>query len=161
TGHTILVIDDSPDILESSRQLLEREGHRVLTAPDGPTGIATAEREHPHLILCDYFMPGMTGEEVVRRVREKDRLVQIILATGYAGEKPARVIRRQLDIQGYHDEGDGAERLLLWVDSALKAYRSALAAEKHRVGLQYILDVTPDLHRLQPIDELLHGLLWQ
>jgi two-component system cell cycle response regulator len=87
--------------------------------------------------------------------------VQIILATGYSGERPARVMMQQLDIQGYHDKGEGAERLLLWVDSALKAYRSALAAEKHRIGLQYILDITPDLHRLQPLDELLHGLLWQ
>jgi two-component system, cell cycle response regulator len=161
SGHTILVIDDSPDIVQSSRFLLEAEGHRVLTANDGPSGIALAEQEHPHLILVDYFMPGMTGEEVVRQVRERDRLVQIILQTGYSGEKPARVMLRELDIQGYHDKGAGAEQLLLWVDSALKAYRGALATEKHRLGLQYILDITPDLHRLQPVDELLQGLLWQ
>lgn len=161
SGHTILVIDDSPDIVQSSRSLLEAEGHRVLVANDGPSGIALAEREHPHLILVDYFMPGMTGEEVVRAIRTRDRLVQIILQTGYSGEKPARVMLRQLDIQGYHDKGAGAEQLLLWVDSALKAYRSALATEKHRLGLQYILDITPDLHRLQPVDELLQGLLWQ
>lgn len=161
SGHTILVIDDSPDIVQSSRSLLEAEGHRVLTATDGPSGIAVAQREHPHLILVDYFMPGMTGEEVVRAIRTRDRLVQIILQTGYSGEKPARVMLRQLDIQGYHDKGAGAEQLLLWVDSALKAYRSALATEKHRLGLQYILDITPDLHRLQPVDELLQGLLWQ
>jgi diguanylate cyclase (GGDEF)-like protein len=161
SGHTILVIDDSPDIVQSSRYLLEAEGHRVITATDGPSGIAMAEREHPHLILVDYFMPGATGEEVVRAIRLRDRLVQIILQTGYSGEKPARVMLRELDIQGYHDKGAGAEQLLLWVDSALKAYRGALATEKHRMGLQYILDITPDLHRLQPVDELLQGLLWQ
>jgi len=161
SGHTILVIDDSPDIVQSCRSLLEAEGHRVLTATDGPSGIALAEREHPHLILVDFFMPGMTGEEVVRAIRSRDRLVQIILQTGYSGEKPARMMLRQLDIQGYHDKGAGAEQLLLWVDSALKAYRSALSTEKHRLGLQYILDITPDLHRLQPVDELLQGLLWQ
>lgn len=161
SGHTILVIDDSPDIVQSCRSLLEAEGHRVLTATDGPSGIALAEREHPHLILVDFFMPGMTGEEVVRAIRSRDRLVQIILQTGYSGEKPARMMLRQLDIQGYHDKGAGAEQLLLWVDSALKAYRSGLSTEKHRLGLQYILDITPDLHRLQPVDELLQGLLWQ
>ncbi|MEX2584644.1 MAG: diguanylate cyclase [Gemmatimonadota bacterium] len=160
-GHTILVIDDSQDILDSSRQLLEPEGHRVLTALDGPSGLEIAAREHPHLILVDYFMPGMTGEEVVRRIRTTDKLVQIILATGYSGERPARVMMQQLDIQGYHDKGEGGERLLLWVDSSLKAYRSAVSAEKHRIGLQYILEITPDLHRLQPMEELLQGLLWQ
>src|SRR5690606_27206475 len=161
SGHTILVIDDSPEILASTRQLLEAEGHRVLTAPGGREGPATLDRERPHLILVDYFMPEMTGEEVVRQVRQRDRNVQIILATGYSGEKPARVMMRELDIQGYHDKSEGAERLLLWVDSALKAYKHVLAMEKHRTGLQYILDITPDLHRLQPLDELLQGLLWQ
>ena len=161
SGYTVLVIDDSPEILESSRRLLEAEGHRVLTANHGTAGLETLERERVHLILCDYFMPEMTGEEVVRRVREANRLVQIILVTGYSGEKPARVMMRELDIQGYHDKGEGAERLLLWVDAALKSYRHVLAMEKHRTGLRFILDITPELHRVQPMDELLRGLLWQ
>ena len=161
SGYTILVIDDSPDILASTRRLLESEGHTVLTAVDGPEGLAVFERETVSLILVDYFMPGMTGEEVVREIRKSDRLVQIILQTGYSGEKPARVMLRELDIQGYHDKGDGAERLLLWVDTALKTYRHMLAMEKNRKGLRYILDLTPELHRLQPMDDLLEGLLWQ
>ena len=90
TGYTILVIDDSPDILGSTRRLLEAEGHTVLTAQDGPSGLEVFARESVHLILVDYFMPGMTGEEVVREIRKRDTLVQIILQTGYSGEKPAR-----------------------------------------------------------------------
>lgn len=161
SGYTVLAIDDSPEILESTRLLLESEGHVVLTAPDGEAGLAILERESVQLILCDYFMPKMTGEEVVRRVRERDRIVQIILVTGYSGEKPARVMMRELDIQGYHDKSEGGERLLLWVDTALKAYRHVLAMEKHRKGLRYILDITPELHRVQPLGDLLQGLLWQ
>ena len=161
SGYTVLVIDDSLEILESSRRLLEAEGHRVLTAPNGKEGLATLEKERVHLILCDYFMPEMTGEEVVRKIRESNRLVQIILVTGYSGEKPARVMMRELDIQGYHDKGQGADLLLLWVDAALKSYRHVLGMEKHRTGLRFILDITPDLHRVQPMDELLRGLLWQ
>jgi two-component system, cell cycle response regulator len=161
SGQTILVIDDSHDVLESTRQLLENEGHRVVTATGGKSGVEAAERERPHLIVVDYYMPEMTGEEVVRQIRERDHTAQIILSTGYSGEKPARVMMRELDIQGYHHKGDGAERLLLWVDAALKSYKHVMAMEKHRTGLQYILDITPDLHRLQPLDELLQGLLWQ
>ncbi|MBW3630808.1 MAG: response regulator, partial [Gemmatimonadetes bacterium] len=137
SGYTVLVIDDSHEILESTRRLLEAEGHTVLTAVNGREGLETLERQRVHLILCDYFMPEMTGEEVVRKVRERNRLVQIILVTGYSGEKPARVMMRELDIQGYHDKGQGADLLLLWVDAALKSYRHVLGMEKHRTGLRF------------------------
>lgn len=127
SDHTILVVDDSRLMLESTRMLLEAEGHRVLTAPDGESALRILQHERPQLILLDYFMPGMTGEEVVRRVRESDRLVQIVLVTGYSGEKPARAMMRALDIQGYHDKSEGAERLLLWVEVALKSYHHLVA----------------------------------
>ena len=86
-------------------------------------------------------------------------LVQALTAQAAADEPAAIALRDSL--LGRLRALAGAEQLLLWVDSALKAYRSALATEKHRMGLQYILDITPDLHRLQPVDELLQGLLWQ
>ncbi len=161
SGYTVLVVDDSPDVVESTRLLMEAEGHCVLTASSGPAALQVLNEERVQLILLDYFMPAMTGEVVVRKVRERDRLVQIILQTGYAGEKPARAMMRDLDIQGYHDKGEGAEKLLLWVDEALKSYRLMVAMEKHRMGLRYILDATPELHRVQPFNELLKGLLWQ
>jgi signal transduction histidine kinase len=47
--------------------------------------------------------------------------VQIILQTGYSGEKPPREMLKLLDIQGYHDKSEGPDRLLFWVDVALKA----------------------------------------
>ena len=161
-GSKILVVDDSPDVLESTRRLLENEGHEVDTVSNGKTALEYLEKQSAHVMLVDYFMPAMTGEELVRRIRESgNSLTQIILVTGYSGEKPARVMMQQLDIQGYHDKSEGAQKLLLWVDTAIKAYRHVLAMEKHRKGLRFILDITPDLHRMQPIDELLEALLWQ
>src|SRR5438093_8334173 len=122
TGRTILVVDDQVETLTSVRMLLEREGHRVLTADSGTGALALLESEPVHLMLVDYFMPVMNGEELIRRVRGRDALVQIVLQTGYAGEKPPRDMLRRLAIQGYHDKSDGPERLLLWVDVALKAH---------------------------------------
>src|SRR5262247_1920504 len=104
SGRTVLVVDDQPEIVTSVRMLLEREGHRVLGASSGPDALAILE------------------QELVQRVRERNALVQIILQTGYAGDKPAREMLRTLAIQGYHDKGDGPVRLLLWVEVALRAY---------------------------------------
>jgi signal transduction histidine kinase len=118
----VLVVDDQVETLASVRLLLEREGHRVLTADSGARALDLLAREPVQVMLIDYFMPVMSGELLVRAVRERDTLVQIILQTGYAGEKPPREMLRRLAIQGYHDKADGPERLLLWVDVALKAY---------------------------------------
>ncbi|MEO6027645.1 MAG: hybrid sensor histidine kinase/response regulator [Candidatus Binatia bacterium] len=122
TGHTILVVDDQADTTESVRTLLEHEGHRVITAPSGSEGLEVLQRNDVHVVIVDYFMPRMTGAQFVERVRSVDPYVQIILQTGYAGENPPRTLLAALDIQGYHDKTDGPERLLLWVDVALKAH---------------------------------------
>jgi signal transduction histidine kinase len=105
------------------RALLEHEGHRVHTAGSGSEALELLQQADVHVIIVDYLMPRMTGAEFVERVRLVDPYVQIILQTGYAGEHPPRTLLAALDIQGYHDKTDGPERLLLWVDVALKAHR--------------------------------------
>ena len=121
SGHTILVIDDQEEILTSVRRLLERDGHKVLTAFSGEEGLALFRQEPVHLVIVDYFMPKMTGEDVVKEIRTINAEVQILLQTGYSGEKPPLEMMRLLDIQGYHSKTDGPEHLLLWVAVTLKA----------------------------------------
>ncbi len=123
SGYTILVVDDQVDTTQSVQTLLEHEGHRVRTAPSGADALELLQQVEVHLVIVDYFMPRMTGAEFVERVRLFDPYVQIILQTGYAGENPPRALLAALEIQGYHDKTDGPERLLLWVDVALKAHR--------------------------------------
>lgn len=119
SGFTILVVDDKEEILTSTRLLLEKEGHRILTASNGEEALALFHPDQVHLVIVDYFMPEMSGV-VVQAIRQRDADVQILLQTGYSGEKPPRKMLRSLDIQGYHDKSEGPERLLLWVDVALK-----------------------------------------
>src|SRR5438046_2970784 len=123
TGHTMLGVDAQQDSLVSVRNLLEREGHRVLIAESGEQALAGVKTTAVDLMIVDYLMPRMNGAQLVRAVRSFDPFVQIILQTGYAGEEPPRVMLAELDIQGYHDKADDPERLLLWVDVALKAHR--------------------------------------
>jgi signal transduction histidine kinase len=116
------VVDDQQEVLDSVRNLLEREGHAVLTAESGEQALEIFKAHEIHLLLVDYFMPRMTGEQLIREIREFDPYVQIILQTGYSGEKPANQMMAELDIQGYHDKADGPDKLLLWVDVGLKAH---------------------------------------
>ena len=123
SGATILVVDDSEEVLTSTRRILEREGHQVLTVSSGAEALAHFQPGQFQLVIVDFFMPGMQGDTVIERIRAQDTEVQILLQTGFASDKPAREMLQTLDIQGYHDKGDGPDTLRLWVDVALKAYR--------------------------------------
>jgi CheY-like chemotaxis protein len=68
TGSTILVVDDDSAIVSTLEQILRHEGHTVLTAASGTQAIELCQTHSVHLMLLDYYMPGMTGEDVVRAV---------------------------------------------------------------------------------------------
>ena len=79
----ILVVDDEPDVIEIVRFRLEKDGHNVLTAPDGEAGIASAVAHQPDLIVLDVMMPGINGFEVVFQIKNHPRTVDtpIIMLT--------------------------------------------------------------------------------
>jgi response regulator RpfG family c-di-GMP phosphodiesterase len=81
--HTLLVVDDEPDVLDSLRHLFHRR-YQVLTATDGSEAIELLEREDVQLILSDQRMPGMTGDTFLSRAREVRPEAIRMLFTGYA-----------------------------------------------------------------------------
>jgi signal transduction histidine kinase len=120
--HTVLVVDDQQETLDSVQALLERQGHRVLTAISAGNALEILKQEDVHVIVLDYLMPHMNGGELVRVIRRFDPFVQIILHTGYAGDNPPLTMIEELEIQGYHDKTDDPDRLLIWVNVALRTY---------------------------------------
>ncbi|AMV23341.1 Autoinducer 2 sensor kinase/phosphatase LuxQ [Gemmata sp. SH-PL17] len=91
----ILVVDDNRDAAESMAMLLEIPGHRVRTAHDGPEALKLLATFRPQLILLDLGLPGMSGYEVARRVRESAELQGITLAalTGWGQDEDRRRTR--------------------------------------------------------------------
>lgn len=62
---TLLIIEDHDDIRESTAEILELAGYRVLTAPEGKTGVELAMQHLPQLIICDIMMPVLDGYGVL------------------------------------------------------------------------------------------------
>jgi len=159
SGKTILCIDDQTDFLEAISSLLARQGHRVLTASEGGEGLALLRTEKVDLLLLDYFMPGMTAEDVLTHVGDPN--LQVILLTGYASEKPPREMLERLNIQGYCDKSRGPEELLLWVDVGLRASASIRALEASRLALRQILSASTRPTERNPLEDVLLGLVGQ
>lgn len=80
----ILVCDDEQSICLLLEDVLTRFGHRVVTCQDGATAIAHAKEHEFDLAFLDLRMPGMGGEEVLKRVRELRPEARFVMITGYA-----------------------------------------------------------------------------
>jgi two-component system cell cycle sensor histidine kinase/response regulator CckA len=86
-SETVLVVEDEPAVRSVIVRTLERHGFTVLERPDAPAALALLEtRVEPpvELLLTDAIMPGMTGLELIERVREQQPDLPVLLISGYA-----------------------------------------------------------------------------
>ncbi len=124
---TVLVIDDEEAICEGCRQTLEQEGFRARTAGDGRLGVRMAEREKPQVVLIDLKMPGISGMEVLKRIRQLDPSTVCIVITGYASVDTA-VKAMKLGAYDYLRKPFDDDQLLEAVRGGLQ--ESAVAAKE-------------------------------
>jgi CheY-like chemotaxis protein len=68
----ILVVDDEPSVRALVRDVLEEEGHEVLLAEDGFSGLRAVEAHAPDCVVLDVMMPGMDGHAVLQRLRASE-----------------------------------------------------------------------------------------
>jgi DNA-binding NtrC family response regulator len=89
TPPRVLVVDDEPDMVENCSRILRRAGYQCLTATDPHRALALVDSERPDLLLSDVKMPGMDGMELLRRAREVDPALPVILITAFASIESA------------------------------------------------------------------------
>lgn len=107
TGETVLVVDDEQLVRDLLVQFLSLRGYRALGVKDGAQALSMMEETPPDLILLDLMLPGMSGVEVLRRLREKHFNGAIIIVTGSSDEElleeawslhPQEVISKPIDL---------------------------------------------------------------
>jgi len=83
-GYKILVVDDEPTVCKAIQMMLKFYGHEVQTAEDGLTALALFEAGDFDLIITDYLMPEMKGDQLVAHIRQRRPDQRIIMATAFA-----------------------------------------------------------------------------
>jgi len=78
----LLCIDDNEDVLECEKSFLESFGYSVLTAASGSKGLELASKHSVDVVILDYFMPGMNGQEVAIEMRQLRPQAPIIMLSG-------------------------------------------------------------------------------
>ena len=120
----ILVVDDEPKIVRLTRDYLEKDGFRVISAADGPAALAIARRERPDLVVLDLMLPGMDGWEVCRALRlESD--VPVIMLTA-RGEESDQVVGLELGADDYVTKPFSPRTLLARVRAILRRAQGKL-----------------------------------
>ena len=81
----VLVVEDEPTVADVVVRYLERDGHDVEVAGDGPAALRAFDDFRPDLIVLDLMLPGLDGVDVCRRIRSVSN-VPIVMLTARAGE---------------------------------------------------------------------------
>lgn len=126
----ILCIEDDAETLELLAEILDEEGYEPILARDGLEGVRRFE-ENPNLILCDVDMPGMSGFDVIRRLREAPpqiRSIPFLFITAY-GSRDSHLQARRLGCDDFVTKPLDFELLLQIVRNRLSQQGPAAATD--------------------------------
>jgi len=114
----VLVVEDEDAIRETLRYNLTREGYSVIEATSGPDALTQARAEHPDLILLDVMLPGLSGLEVCRVLRQESS-IPILMLTAKVSEVD-KVVGLQLGADDYVTKPFSFNELLARITALLR-----------------------------------------
>jgi len=125
----ILVVDDSKFFAHAYSKVLLSLGYRVLIACDGKTGLFAAETCNPSIILLDMLMPGMNGDEVLRRLKQTPSTskIPVLVITSLSEKNSDKLI--QEGAAGYFEKGSITHEKLEQAISAILKKRPLVPDE--------------------------------
>jgi two-component system alkaline phosphatase synthesis response regulator PhoP len=127
-GSTILVVEDEPDIRKLVQYNLAQERYKVLEAEDGEQALKLLQRTKPNLVILDLMLPGMSGLELCRLLREHQETAQlpILMLTAKAGEAD-KIVGLELGADDYLAKPFSPREMVARVRAILR--RSEAAAD--------------------------------
>ena len=120
-GYKIIVVDDEPGIVDSLSIFLKRSGYDFTGVTNPLEAIERIKNEHFDLMILDFIMTPLHGDQVVEEIRKFNKELYTLLLTGHKDLAPPLDTIRRLDIQGYCEKSDRFDQLLLLVESGIKA----------------------------------------
>ncbi|ACO79069.1 sigma54-dependent response regulator, two-component [Azotobacter vinelandii CA] len=152
--HSILIVEDDATLAGNIRTYLERRRYEARVCASAEEALAVLEEQRPDVLLTDHSLPGMSGLELVARVRASDPRIKPIVMTGYGNVEDA-VAAMKAGSYHYLTKPVVLAELKLLIDKALEAQRleHALsfyqAREARAAGLEALIGDSPVMHALK------------
>jgi DNA-binding NtrC family response regulator len=140
----LLIVDDDTSLCTSLKSFFERNKYRVEMAHDGPSAMKAVEKFHPNLMFLDIGLPGISGIEILKKVKEKDPSVRVIMITGQTEDE----LMRQARVLGADDyvtkpftleylSGEVLDKLHKQLFYELRSASTDLAIEREKVEVLF------------------------
>jgi DNA-binding response OmpR family regulator len=123
----VLIVEDDPHTRAGLAQLLAEEGYAVSQAADGPAALAQCDRQRPDFVCLDIMLPGLSGYEVCRRLRQAHASVPILIISA-KGEEVDKVLGLELGADDYLVKPFGRREVVARIRAV--ARRCLAAAER-------------------------------
>ena len=114
--YKILAVDDEIGIIDSLSIFLKRSGYSFTGVTDPTEAIEKIKNEHFDLLLLDFIMTPLHGDQVVEEIRKFNKELYILLLTGHKDLAPPLETIKRLDIQGYCEKSDKFDQLILLIE---------------------------------------------
>ena len=121
----ILLVDDEADYVEPMAFWLRSKGYHLSVARSGESAIKIVKETNPHLIFLDIKMPGMDGIETLKRIREFNQKVPVIMLTAYA-DKERFYQAQELKISGFFAKDGEFNELRHIIEFTIKTHKKLL-----------------------------------
>ena len=132
-GERILIVEDEPDILALVTFHLAKAGYRVSTAANGSDGLRAAREDRPAIIILDLMLPGISGFDLIERLRadEATRDIAVLMLTARR-EEADRIRGLSLGADDYLTKPFSPQELVLRVAAILRRTTAAAASPGDR-----------------------------
>lgn len=120
-GYKIIVVDDEQGIVDSLSIFLKRSGYDFTGLTNPLEAIERVRNEHFDMMILDFMMDPIHGDEVVEEIRKFNKDLYILLLTGHKDLAPPLETIKRLEIQGYCEKSDQFDQLLLLIESGIKS----------------------------------------
>ena len=121
SDYKIIAVDDEVGILDSLSIFLRKSGYNFTGVTDPMEAIEKVKQEHFDLMILDFLMIPIHGDQVVEEIRKFNNELYILLLTGHKDLAPPLETIKRLDIQGYCEKSDKFDQLLLLIESGIKS----------------------------------------
>jgi len=124
----ILIVDDESSQRDLLRGFLANQGYDVLTAADGEEACSLFSREPIQLAILDHRMPGLTGEEVLKKLKALNPMVHAIIITAYGNVDTAVTTIKKITAftEAARQKEGSAEKAGKYIDKTLSSAKETI-----------------------------------